>query len=159
MVACLAIFISSDLQQIVQSFIDRKDSSRLGIWQLTIQHIKEHPFVGLGMRTRLDHPVTSVYMPHNIYLATAFYIGIPGGMLFMAGILGTLYKGIASLASDNLLAKFGFILLLCGLLSAVTDFGQLVRGAGPFLLVFWMPIAFVIANDFRKASDLSCPTS
>ncbi len=166
LVALIIAFIPA-LQQTLLHYVDslllRGDSFRIALWALTIQGIEAHPWIGNGMRAYIRHPQANA--PHNIYLATAFHIGIPGLVLFiiaLANVIKTLVSALKARLSSHipLLA----LLLLNGLLSGITEYGQMVKSPNPLWLIFWFPIAAIIGVSVKaridtKASNTTCPDS
>lgn len=63
-------------------------SLRWGIWKDTIEMILEHPIVGHGPDIMYDKVGRAVIdTPHNEYLECAFYLGIPGLILYLSGLI------------------------------------------------------------------------
>lgn len=131
----------------VESVMARKDSFRMELWNITVEGIAERPLAGNGMAAKLDHPLAS--MPHNLYLATAFYLGLPAALAFMGLLLATGVAALRMLCARSESGVLAAVLFLHGLLSGLTDHGHLVKSPGPVWLIFWLPITFVIAESMK----------
>ena len=69
---------------------EQAGTNRIALWKETIDAIKLNPILGYGpdlMYDRWYRPVISL-TPHNEYLECAFYMGIPGGILYLSGLIG-----------------------------------------------------------------------
>jgi O-antigen ligase len=139
------------LKHIFVSLLERGDSYRLFLWQQAIEKIQQHPWFGNGMQTRLISPIgsPSAYNPHNIYLATALYLGIPCALVFIFLIGWCVYFSLQAILARRKKGILAALFLCQGLLSGITDHAQLVKVPGPLWLIFWLPIGFVIGEHVR----------
>ena len=127
----------------------KKDGFRLEIWSITYGHIMEHPWIGSGMRALLEHEIA--YSPHNLYIATAYYIGIPAALWFVGIVLICVYRAIRRIAGGDSVDLWGAMALFQAVISAMTEHGQLVKTPGPLWLIFWMPMGFTIGAYIKNS--------
>lgn len=64
-------------------------SRRIKIWKETIARIMEHPIIGYGpdMMYDIDGYMLIETTPHNEFLECAFFLGIPGLVLYLGGLI------------------------------------------------------------------------
>lgn len=143
--------IMAHLYQFKQDMMARGDSFRLELWQQAITKTLSHPFFGNGMRAQLEAPINAplVHTPHNIFLGTAYYIGIPAALLFCGLVLTSSFRVVADTFKREPFAILIAMTLLQGVLSGMTDHAQLVKSPGPLWLIFWLPITMAIAYPLR----------
>jgi O-antigen ligase len=139
----------------VQSLIMRGDNFRFELWKQTLGLIKERPLLGHGFQTRLTAPLGApeAYNPHNLYLATAFYVGIPAAMWFLFIVTLCLRASANALLGKNALSQFAAIVFIFGCFSGLTDHAQLVKTPSPLWIILWMPIAFSISRQMARTGD------
>ncbi len=127
-----------------QKILERGTSYRFTLWILTIDSIIERPILGYGVRNVFESDVPGGHSPHNLYLSTAYYFGIPA-LLILLGVLTQAIKRSLKGFAENHYSKLLFILLLHSLFSVMTDHGQLVRGNTAIWIIFWLPICMCLA--------------
>ena len=151
--AVLALFPGLRLYclEYISYAVAKKDGFRFELWQAASEKIVEHPWVGNGMRAMLEGAMT--YSPHNMYLATAYYIGIPAALWFVGSLLACLVSAVRLMFSNNPVHIMASLTLFQGAISALTEHGQLVKSPGPLWLIFWMPVAFVIARSIKAPCE------
>lgn len=146
------IFIISDYNQIFLSYaiqiMERGTSYRLTLWQLTLDRIIERPILGYGVRNIFESDVPGGYSPHNLYLSTAYYFGIPALLILLGLLTQSLKRSLIGFTQSNY-SKLLFVLVLHALFSVVTDHGQLVRGNTPIWIIFWLPLCMSLAHTKR----------
>lgn len=64
-------------------------SRRIKIWLETIERIKAHPIIGYGpdMMFDADGNILMESSPHNEFLECAFFLGIPGLIMYLGGLI------------------------------------------------------------------------
>jgi O-antigen ligase len=158
----LAIYMTPHVQDAIADYFTqcflRKDGYRFELWRQTMSGIIEHPWLGNGLQTRLLPPsgAPDAYNPHNLYLATAFYLGIPAAVGFAGLILWCVGLGIRLVRTGDPINMLAWLLLLQGLMSGMTDHAQLVKTPSPLWFILWLPVGFVIARAsqrFTKTTD------
>ncbi|MCE2927592.1 MAG: O-antigen ligase family protein [Rickettsiales bacterium] len=117
---------------------------RAELWKAALLSIQQHPWLGVGMRAGLGVATPEFYegsvinSPHNLYIATAYYLGIPAlGLLSFILIQAMVY------AWRIRTTRYGFfplIFLLLALLQCLTDHAQIVKGPSPLWIIFWLPL-------------------
>lgn len=155
MVVCsvLAVAITlaaydTSLGEYLNSMLERGDSFRLELWELTLERIQAHPWRGNGVLAQIRHHITT--SPHNVYLATVMALGIPGG-IFLLGLL--LYLGISlmrQLKFSNPYTLFVWLALLNALSSGLIDHSRIVKGPSPLWIIFWLPLAIAVAECVNR---------
>lgn len=128
------------LQDYIQTAIERGTSYRIELWKATLSEIVKKPWIGHGMDANITHLQTG--SPHNIYLGVAFHSGLLAFVMFIV----FLYK-IVMLCYQSQKEKWGsllFAVLLNSLCAGITEFSEIVKGPGPFWVIFWLPICIVL---------------
>ncbi len=151
----IAYFITisehSYIHSYFKSLIDRGSAQRLDLWKLTLSEIKLQPFFGYGLNARLNH---IYYAPHNIFLGSAYYLGLTGMVLFLSLTIITFIKSCRITRCKHELSsvhgvkysKFILLLLMHAYLSGFFDNSQLIKGVSPLWIIFWLPVAMAISN-------------
>lgn len=132
----------------------RGDSFRFELWEITLANIMIHPWVGSGLHAKIDHFFT--HSPHNIYLAAAFTLGLPGFALLIYATWKTCREAWIILKNTHSEWIFFCMMLLAnGLISGLIDHSRLVKGPSSLWLIFWFPIGFTIGMLVREALPVS----
>lgn len=92
-------------------------TGRIRIWKETIARIKEHPILGYGPDMMYDCEGNALLetTPHNEFLECAFFLGIPGLILYLGGLFKLFAdrcKGLKKLTTYQLMAAgvvFGYL--------------------------------------------------
>lgn len=120
--------------RMIREQLGRGDSHRLRIWHEAWDAIGQAFWVGHGPSYKLSVPGES--FPHNLLLSTWLYAGVIGVALlgaYLACVLGNV------LAPQNRARRpLGLALVVHTLLSAMTDFGQVIKGPSPMWYMFWL---------------------
>lgn len=135
----------------------RGDSLRLELLKQTLVLIKERPLLGHGLQARLMAPfgAPEAYNPHNLYLATALYAGIPAALLFVVIVVACLRGSVGTLICKKERNKVAAIVFIFGCISGLSDHAQLVKGPSPLWLIFWMPMACAMARQIGRVRDMA----
>lgn len=105
------------------------------LWRDTIRIIMENPLYGLGPDGFVIYRLLNNNQnPHNEYLMVAGMLGIPGVLLYLAGILSLLVCGWKQLKSLEPMTIAVFGVALTYLVSAL--FGNPTFNTAPFLWLF-----------------------
>jgi len=131
----------SDSVHIRYGGLIRPDAYRLSIFQLAWEKIKERPLLGYGMRAYFDH--YSARQPHNLFLGTAFYLGIPA-LLVLLAIVGLSFYYVLKSKADDTYKYLVLALLVFGVLGSLTDNSRIVRAPSASWLFYWMPVAMAV---------------
>jgi O-antigen ligase len=138
---------------------------RLVMWTVTCYEIMDHPFgVGTGnvdehLSERLEHYGQKDlakqdenggirYNPHNQFLQTALEIGVPGMLLLIAFIVGTLW--IAHSRKDPFFQVLVYSLLINSLFESM-----LQRQSGIIFYSFWICLMVVYSFNQSKTAERS----
>lgn len=150
-----ALVVSTDVGRLA---LQRGDSLRVAIWQHYLQRVADTPWLGEGLLTddttqlppaTAGSAATVVLHPHNVYLATALYGGLPAVALLLVMIVLALRAGQRS-ATDG--EPVWLLLLLFALLCMLTDGDRLLNAPNAIWFYFWLPIGVLIARDAARAS-------
>lgn len=136
----------SDSMRIRYDGLVRPDAYRLSIFQLAWEKIKERPLLGYGMRAYFDH--YSARQPHNLFLGTAFYLGVPALLVLLATVALSFYYVLKSKAESGY-KYLVLALLVFGVLGSLTDNSRIVRAPSASWLFYWMPVAMAVGMRHR----------
>lgn len=150
-VSLFAFLDWSLLYHLIEEQLARGDSHRFIIWRLSWHDIMQHPWLGHGPEYRLDRPGEA--FPHNLFLSTWLYTGLVGLGLLAAYLLRVLQGALAS--PNRAERAFNIAILVLLLLSAMTDYSQIIKGPGPMWYMFWLPTLLVACRVLRKNKMLS----
>jgi len=122
---------------------DRGWSSRLEIWQMTIDQVVQRPLLGYGPSAVLPRSIDN--FPHNLFLSTVFYSGFVGLTLLVAMLGHGLWR--IRLVSDRLARATGVALVLYIVLSGMTDLSAITKGPSPIWYIVWLPWILSYSRD------------
>lgn len=149
----VTLFVISLYTDIILTYlshlIDRGTSFRIVLWKLTISKIIDKPILGYGIRNIFISEVPGGYSPHNVYLSTAYYFGIPTLLMLITIMVKSIAKPLLNI-EKGCYAKLIIILFLHAILSTMTDHGQLARGNTPIWVIFWLPICMALAYNNKQ---------
>lgn len=134
-------YLPEDVQNRFEG-ITRPDTHRLSIFQLAWEKIMDKPFLGYGMRAYFDH--YTARQPHNLFLGTAFYLGIPALLVLLAIVSLSFYYALKSKVG----AAYKYLvlaLLVYGVVSSLTDNSRIIRSPSASWLFYWMPVAMAVS--------------
>lgn len=132
--------------------IERGTSYRIVLWKLTIEKIIDKPLLGYGIRNIFTSKIPGGYSPHNIYLSTMYYFGIPTLIILVFIMIKSIIKPLLNMEQD-FYAKLVIILFMHATLSTMTDHGQLARGNTPIWIIFWLPICIGLAYNKNQENS------
>ncbi|MBP9792018.1 MAG: O-antigen ligase family protein [Rickettsiales bacterium] len=148
---CLHPTLNLMLSDYFSSLLSRGSSFRYEIWSNTLISIFESPFFGSGVKAKTYYGVGDYIVkshPHNIILGTIFYFGIFVGMFFCFILYRILLCALRESNRHKPLNVLAMLLFFNGIVSSMTDNPRIVT-TPPFWLMFWFPIAFVVANEIK----------
>lgn len=121
-------------------------SSRLTIWQITLDFIAQRPWLGHGYdATLVINPMPFYYFsePHSFALGVLYYVGIVGFVAW-AGMIGYgLYSGWRHRTQP--LYVLASALLMFGLGAGLTEGGGLLSRPKEHWFLLWIPLALIAA--------------
>lgn len=134
-----------------QMIIERGDSYRLEIWQLTLNKIADHPWIGHGYNAdlTLDPGIGySLQEPHSFALGVLYYVGIFGllpWLFFQAwGLLSSWRNRVQPL----------FIIastwLVFGIGAGLTEGGGIISRPKEHWFLLWIPLALIAALSINQ---------
>jgi O-antigen ligase len=141
-VALIAVTDFAWLSAAIRDQLARGDSHRFAIWQMSWQDIAQRFWLGHGPAARIDRPGED--FPHNLFLSTWLYVGAVGVALLAAYFVCVLVQALRAAALHDRMLNVA--LLIHVLLSAMTDFGQAIKGPGPMWYMLWLATLFAAAN-------------
>jgi O-antigen ligase len=137
----------SVLPEALGRLTERGWSSRLDIWQQSLEMIRLRPVFGHGLTALL--PRAKDAFPHDLYLSTLLYGGAVG-LALLLGSFALAARGVARLPAGlerRTLAALGVTACLIG----ATDLSQVVKGPGPMWYIIWLPLVLCVAAARRAA--------
>ena len=146
-VAVIALLITAiGYPEIISKFTDRGMSLRPIIWADALEHIKQAPIIGHGIRSEISLTSFKTDSAHSRYLSTLYYSGAIGLMLFLSALLITFLRGLNT-HPDYL--NFFKIMLLYGLMCSVTEGKFLISRPDMVWLIIWFPLGLVLSEQLR----------
>lgn len=140
---------SALLAHVLDAQLARGDSLRFAIWHIAWQAIKGSIWVGHGPSYIIVCPANTCEafpyftFPHDLFLSTWLYAGIVGVVLLICYLVSTVCFGL--MAPDRASRAFNLSLILFILISATTDYSQVIKGPGPVWYIFWLPTLLAAA--------------
>jgi O-antigen ligase len=145
-----ALLMNAD---VTRQALARGDSYRLAIWSQFSARVADKPWAGEGLLTdettelkvisgRAD-PITFPH-PHNVYLATTLYGGLPALGMLLVMIALALRQGWRGATRGE---PVWLLLLLFALLCMLTDGDRLLNAPRAIWFYFWLPVGVLIAQD------------
>jgi O-antigen ligase len=153
MVAAAAAFQGPDW--IVAEF-GRGDTFRLQIWATNLERVAERPWFGHGStaqdRFAIGDQVLG-YHAHNLFLAQAFYGGIPGALLMLAVFVLAARAAMRAWwqSGDVLPSVILFFLFAVGMV----DMGPVIVGIEAIWLYVWVTLGIVLSYDVLRRGRAS----
>lgn len=133
--------------------MQRGDSLRLAIWQHYLPRVADRPWLGEGLLTdettqlppgNAGPAPTLILHPHNVYLATALYGGLPALAMLLVMIALALRQGWRGAMRGG---PVWLLVLLFALLCMMTDGDRLLNAPRAIWFYFWLPVGVLIAQD------------
>ena len=138
--------------------VARGDSYRSAIWRQFATRVVQSPWLGEGIltddstqlaSTGVGAPALTMNHPHNVYLATTLYGGLPALAMLVGLVWLALWQGA-------LLARGGepawLMMLLVGLLCMLTDGDRLLHAPRGIWFYFWLPVGVLLAREAAARS-------
>jgi O-antigen ligase/tRNA A-37 threonylcarbamoyl transferase component Bud32 len=132
--------------------IERGSSYRFELWQLALNQISAHPWIGHGYQATLALPLSSLGItfeePHNFALGVLYYVGAIGLLLWL------LMQAWSLLNSWRLRAQPLLILastwLMFGIGAGLTEGGGILSRPKEHWFLLWIPLALIIALSINQ---------
>ena len=128
-------------------------SFRPEIWSEFISRtFAVNPWIGVGMTTdsTFQLPELLIKHPHSVFIATLFYGGVVGLLLYLAVILKAAFSLAGGRQPETRL--LGFMLLAFGLTATALDGNELVTKVNYLWLLVWLPVGFAMKRDVSGLS-------
>ncbi|MFQ5644672.1 MAG: O-antigen ligase family protein [Thiogranum sp.] len=146
------LFFLSVSMGILNKPMDSGLSERLLIWKAVIVQIQEAPIIGSGYqkppRTDPNNNLVRPYYTHNTLLGALRDGGLIGGSFYVLIILYAGYVGIRAYRETG--DPFYMACLLFGMICMLTDTDEVITRPRELWIVFWLPLAILIARDVRR---------
>ncbi|MGH1378168.1 MAG: O-antigen ligase family protein [Alphaproteobacteria bacterium] len=151
-VIILLVFAFPD---ILKYMIERGSTGRIEIWSIVLEQFKESPWFGRGVGTKftydIPHPsmTISVGHAHSLYFSSLLHLGVLGSIIFFTLLTMTWFRAIKYTVRTQdytilLLISFGYVF-------GLADFGGYYKSLNNSWIVFWIPMAVLIAD--RKIKE------
>ncbi|RON58555.1 bifunctional O-antigen ligase/aminoglycoside phosphotransferase family protein [Pseudomonas frederiksbergensis] len=131
--------------------VERGDSFRLEIWQMVLQRISEHPWIGHGYNASLalDPGVGyTLQEPHNFALGVLYYVGIFGLLPWL------FFQAWGLLSSWRYRVQPLFIVastwLIFGIGAGLTEGGGIISRPKEHWFLLWIPLALIAALSINQ---------
>lgn len=146
--------LRSRIESIRNPFMTSEVQSRVEVWQIAINTIRQNPLVGIGSE-RISGALLQTWgvappdiSPHNIYLTAAYQYGLPNLFLLMIFWLLLLLNGIQLAWRGNSLIARGVGLGSIALISALAIHGLFDSLLLPpsMIILFWSLAGIITAT-------------
>ena len=104
------------------------------------------------MTARIDYTMFEGYRthsPHNLFLATALAIGVPGMVVLVLALWHLAVDRLCRLRLCDAETLLNWLFLMLAVASALIDHSRVVKGPSPLWILFWMPVAICIGELVR----------
>ncbi|WP_440940764.1 O-antigen ligase family protein [Immundisolibacter sp.] len=141
----------------VERLLQRGDSYRLAVWQSVAERIAQRPWSGEGALTDdsvqvpARAPRRGMYLvehPHNIYLSTTLYGGVPALALLMCVLLFAAQTAWGLAAGGR---PAWLLALTFSALCMMTDGARLLNSPQGIWFYFWLPVGVLLGYRLRPA--------
>ncbi|MEB0044867.1 MULTISPECIES: O-antigen ligase family protein [unclassified Pseudomonas] len=136
--------------------IERGDSYRFEIWQLVLQQIADHPWIGHGFNAdlHLDPGIGyTLQEPHSFALGVLYYVGIFGLIPWL------FFQAWALLSSWRHRLQPLFIMastwLVFGIGAGLTEGGGILSRPKEHWFLLWIPLALIAALTIKQRAARS----
>jgi O-antigen ligase/tRNA A-37 threonylcarbamoyl transferase component Bud32 len=160
MIAGLALGASLVLLIDPQIITARGDSSRLGLWQMSLERIAEHPWIGHSYDSDLYLSLgwgETLREPHSFALGVLYYVGIIGFIPWIFMIGWALYNSFQQRAQPLFILASS--LLAYGIGAGLTEGGGILSRPKEHWFLLWIPLALIAGLSIaqRRRSVLRMP--
>lgn len=133
------------LHATIHHYFTGRDSFRLAIWHKALELASLRPWQGYGLQAKFTLTgAEGAVNPHNLYLSTLYYLGIPGlGLLLVPLATAFVYAWRGRHTPYHQLC---LILLVHAVAATFTNYGQVVKAPAPLWTIYWLPIVMAIAR-------------
>lgn len=158
-----AIGIHFAWPSLAETMIDRADSYRLIIWHEALTAFMEKPVFGHGIGdvprffSEADDFKAGWESPHNTLIGHAYHGGIIGLTVYLALVLYMFWIPARALLSARrthaescFLTVFTLLAVVYGFFASQFNFAHYIKNVHIQWLVFWVPLACVIALELRE---------
>jgi O-antigen ligase/tRNA A-37 threonylcarbamoyl transferase component Bud32 len=131
--------------------IERGDSYRLEIWQLALQKIADHPWIGHGYSANLaiDPGVGVNYQePHSFVLGVLYYVGILGLLPWLFSQFWGLFSSWRNRVQPLLIIASTW--LIFGIGAGLTEGGGIISRPKEHWFLLWIPLALIVALNINQ---------
>lgn len=144
---------------LVENLVERKSAERINIYLNLIKKVEDHKFFGMGIMSN-DALKMGIHRPkhaHSIFVATYFFVGFIGLMLFLSVLLMAALQGLQLFVrTKNWLP---LIWLIYGTTCLAFDGSRLIRTYSMEWLLIWIPVVFIAAQHHMMKNTNINPSS
>lgn len=151
LLGCMLVSSAMVLMLFSKMIIERGDSFRLEIWQIVLQKIATHPWLGHGYDATLSiDPGTGYNLmePHSFTLGVLYYVGIIGLLPWL------FFQGRALWSSWYHRAQPLFIIasawMVFGIGAGLTEGGGIISRPKEHWFLLWIPLALIAALAINR---------
>ncbi|PCI51552.1 MAG: hypothetical protein COB51_01650 [Moraxellaceae bacterium] len=147
-VAVIALLVTViGYPDIISKFTARGMSLRPIIWADALEHIKQAPIIGHGIRSEISITGRNIDSAHSRYLSTLYYSGAIGLLLFLSALVMAFLRNLNK--NPDYLNLFK-IMLLYGLMCSVTEGKFLISRPDMVWLIIWFPLGLVLSEQLQR---------
>ncbi len=134
-----------------EMLFERGNSYRFEIWQLVLQRIAEHPWIGHGYDSSLDVDVNLGYTlaePHSFALGVLYYVGIFGFIPWLFFQAWALLSSWRHRVQPLLIIASTW--LAFGIGAGLTEGGGILSRPKEHWFLLWIPVALIAALSINQ---------
>ena len=135
-----------------EMILSRGSSFRFELWQMTLNLIEQHPWIGYGFEAPLTLQLqgfdTVLFEPHNFALGVLYYVGILGFMPWLFMQVWALYSSWRHRVQPLFILASAW--LVYGIGAGLTEGGGILPRPKEHWYLLWIPLALIAALSINR---------
>ncbi|NWB90899.1 bifunctional O-antigen ligase/aminoglycoside phosphotransferase family protein [Pseudomonas agarici] len=132
----------------------RGNSYRFELWNLSLQHIGEHPWIGHGYDSKLYLDIGVDFLlrePHSFALGVLYYVGLVGLLPWLFMLAWGLFSSFRQ--RHQPLFVLASTMLVYGIGAGLTEGGGILSRPREHWFLLWIPLALIASLHIARRSD------